>query len=58
MGHNFMYLSGGEYDLPRTDALYWVRVGRASLVEPMTQDPIVQEVEKKKARPVKRTVKR
>jgi len=55
-GHTFMYRAGEEYDLPRTDALYWVRIGRAELVN-ANKGLVVQEVVKKAKRPVRRTAK-
>lgn len=60
-GHSFMYLTGKVYDLPRNDALDWVRSGRADLIEDEEAEPadrpLVQEVVKKATRPVKRTVR-
>ena len=55
-GHSFVYHGGEVYNLPSTDALYWIRYGRAELVDDLPERPIVQEVKRKKARPVKRTV--
>lgn len=60
VGHSFMYRGKEVYDLPRNDALDWVRSGRADLMEDETAEPadrpLVQEVVKKATRPVKRTV--
>ena len=42
--------TGVEIDLPRSDALYWIRVGLAEKVEPVQKKVTVQKVRKASTR--------